>query len=324
MTINDPQVLLIADDGPDFGLGHIRRMEYLQDEIIRNTEIPCTILSRDRRDTGASSHREVEPFCRYVCDVIAKVQPALCVFDLKLSGWLDTWGSVKASLQPHARTVGIDVPAEWIERFDYVIHPGVAKFELSTNRANWRGGPPWVLVAREPRWNPKPGPSRVTVTTGSQDFERFFGWLDEKLTTLTDQGMEVNWVVGKHREDRLSSLNSQGGRIRYVTDIRLSERFVASSVVLTRFGVTAFELLARGVPTIILPGWTAGENNEVRELENAGVALVATTADQIPQLTLQLASDRNLQTRLSKKAEDYFSIESPHPLAKLVMQLVAS
>jgi UDP-N-acetylglucosamine:LPS N-acetylglucosamine transferase len=161
------------------------------------------------------------------------------------------------------------------------------------------------------------------VTTGSQGFERFFGWLGEKLTILTDEGMEVSWVVGKHREDQMSELNSQGSPIAYVADTQLTERFTDSSVVLTRFGVTAFELTARGVPTLILPGWAAAEADEVHELARAGVVLVATSVDQVPQLAHQLASDRNLQMRLSEKARDYFKTESPHPAAKLVSQLVS-
>jgi hypothetical protein len=323
MTNNDPQVLLIADDGPDFGLGHVRRMEYLHDEIARSTDEACAILSREQHAAGMSSRGEVQPFWRRVCDVIARTGPALCVFDLKFSSWSEPWDHVVASMQPHSRTIGIDVPPEWSERFDHVIHPGVAELGLSASHANWHGGPGWVLVAREPRWSPVADPPRITVTTGSQGFERFFGWLDEKLTILTDDGLEVSWVVGKHREDQLSVLNSQGSPIAYVTDSQLTERFNDSSVVLTRFGVTAFELIARGVPTIILPGWAAAEADEVRELARAGVALVASSADKVPQLAHQLASDRNLQLRLSEKARDYFKIESPHPAAKLVSQIVS-
>lgn len=323
MTTIIPQVLLIADSGPDFGLGHLRRMEYLRDEITRSADIACSILSRDQHGAETSRHGELQPFWRRVCDVIATTGPALCVFDLKFSSWSEPWDDLLTSMQPHFRTIGIDVPLAWSDRFGHVVHPGVGDVGLSASPANCHGGPGWVLVAREPRWSPVAHPPRITVTTGSQGFENYFGWLEEKLTVLTDKGMEVCWVVGRHCEDQLSVLNSQGSPIAYVTDAQLTERFTHSSVVLTRFGVTAFELAARGVPTVILPGWKVAEANEVRELARAGVVLVAKSANQVPQLALRLASSRNLQIQISEKAKDYFKTESPHPAARLVSQLVS-
>lgn len=323
MTTNNRQVLLVADDGPDYGLGHLRRMEYLRDEIERSTEIGSAILSREQHVARTSSRGENRIFWRNVCDVVAKDQPSLCVFDLKFSSWSDSWDPVVASLPPYCKTIGIDVPSEWIEKFDYVIHPGVAGLGLSASPSNWHGGPAWTLVAREPRWNPAMAPPRVTITTGSQSFEKYFGWLGEILTALTDEGMEVSWVVGKHFEDQVADLNSLGSSITYVSDAKLSERFITSSAVLTRFGVTAFELAARGVPTIILPRWTDAESREILELARAGVVLVANTAKEVSQMAHRLATDRDLQKRLSEKARDFFGTASPHPAVKLISEIVS-
>jgi UDP-N-acetylglucosamine:LPS N-acetylglucosamine transferase len=209
-----------------------------------------------------------------------------------------------------------------MHRFDYLIHPGVGKPEGSENFPNWQGGPEWVLAHRSPAWCPSHGTPKITVTTGSQAFDFFRPWLEDELASLSEVGIEVSWVVGKHSENQIDSLNIAEGPISYVDDFRLNERFSSSNLVITRFGVTVFELTARGVPTIILPGWSDGEREEVSELERAGVALVARSNGEVATIAHNLAHDRSLQNKLSNLGKDYFKLEQSHPLSLLVSQLV--
>jgi len=178
------------------------------------------------------------------------------------------------------------------------------------------------MAHRSPSWSPGNGVPKITVTTGSQAFDFFRPWLDHELASLSEVGIEVSWVVGKHSENQLDSLNFAEGSISYVDDSQLNERFSSSNLVITRFGVTAFELAARGVPTIILPGWSDAESEEVFELERAGVALVARSNGEVASLTQNLANDPDLQAKLSILGKEYFKLEKSHPLSLLVSQLV--
>ena len=318
----DSTVILLADDGPDFGLGHVRRMEYLQQVLEPPIREKSRLISRENHPPNTADNGLRRQFWQGVHEEISSAKPSLCVFDLSYSNWEPVWGDLVNSLPASAKTIGIDVPREWMHRFDYVIHPGVGKSAGSEDFSNWQGGPEWVLAHRSPSWSPTSGTPKITVTTGSQAFDFFRPWLVHELASLSEAGTEVSWVVGKHSENQIDSLNSAENRISYVDDFQLNERFLNSNLVITRFGVTAFELTARGVPTIILPGWSDGEGEEVSELERAGVALVARSNGEVAKLAHNLALDRSLQTKLSNLGKDYFKLEESHPLSILVSQLV--
>lgn len=318
----DSTVILLADDGPDFGLGHVRRLEYLQKVLEPAIREKSRLISRENHPPNIANNGSRREFWQEVHEEFSSVKPGLCVFDLSYSNWEPVWGDIVNSLPSSTKSIGIDVPREWMHRFDYVIHPGVGKSAGSEDFPNWQGGPEWVLAHRSPPWSPSSGTPKITVTTGSQAFDFFRPWLEHELASLSEAGIEVSWVVGKHSGNQLDSLNSANNPIAYVDDFQLNERFSRSNLVITRFGVTAFELTARGVPTIILPGWSGGEREEVSELERAGVALVARTNGELAELAYNLANNRSFQTRLSNLGKDYFKLEKSHPLSLLVSQLV--
>lgn len=316
-------ILLVADDGRDFGLGHVRRLEYLYRSLEPPIRKRARLISRENHPSRIVRGGRIRTFQQQVYEEISFAHPFLCVFDLSYSSWEPTWAKVAAALPPYARSIGIDAPLDWVDRFDYVIHPGIVKSESLENFSNWHGGPEWVFAARNPSWRPRSGVPTVTVTTGSQAFESFYGWLPQQLEPLNDAGIDVNWVVGKHREERIPRLNFFGSAITFVSDTLLAERFAASHVVLTRFGVTAFELTARGVPTIILPGWSKSEEREVIELERRKVALVAKSESEVGPLTHQLAEDEELQEKLSISSRDFFKLAHQHPASRLISRIVS-
>lgn len=316
-------VLLVADDGPDFGLGHLRRLEYLQKTLEPEIRQRSILISRETYPPACRSKLRHKPFWQEVCEEMTSIKPFLCVFDLSYTCWEQTWAQVLLAMQPSAESIAIDVPLDWVSRFDHVIHPGIVKSEFLEGLANWHGGPEWVLAKRDPTWIQQFGVPKVTVLTGSQAFESFQGWLTPQLEKLTESKVKVNWVVGKHREEKIPQLNSGGSAVTYVSDALLAARFAASTVVLTRFGVTAFESTAQGVPTIILPGWTESEEREVMAFERCGVALVAKSESEVGHLAHQLAHDMELQQALSTTSRNFFELKQEHPASRLVSQIAS-
>lgn len=316
-------IILVADEGPRFGMGHVKRLEYLYQILEPSIQRVTRLISAETHPSSFVGGGFQGQFWQEVYEVISNVRPGLCVFDLSYSSWELLWDDFAKSFLPSSKSIGIDAPQEWMHRFNFVIHPGIAKPEWSEGHSSWHGGPSWVLADRSPSWIPNNGVPKITVTTGSQAFDTFRPWLDHELARLSGVGMEISWVVGKHGESQLASLNSRNRSIAFVDDAELSERFSHSDLVITRFGVTALELTARGVPTIILPGWSEGEKDEVFELECAGIALVARSNHEVFELALHLAQNRSLQTALSTRAKEYFKLENTHPLSLLVSNLVS-
>lgn len=318
----DTRVILLADDGPDFGLGHVKRLEYLQQVLEPSIRAKTRLISRDTHPPDEPEDRLRKEFWQIICEELSLLRPRLCVFDLSYSSWDPVWGHLIHSIPACTKLVGIDVPRVWMNRFHHVVHPGIGKSEGQGEYPNWHGGPEWVLAQRNPTWSPNTGTPKMTVTTGSQAFNSFRPWLERELASLSEYGIEISWVVGKHNDEQLGYLQTVGNSISYVDDSQLSERFLGSSLVVTRFGVTAFELTARGIPTIILPGWSDEEEEEVFELERAGVALVARSYAEVTELARDLAHSHSLQSKLSNLGKDYFKLKESHPLSILVAELL--
>lgn len=316
------QILLVADDGPEFGLGHIRRLEYLIQALGPELRKNSFVLSRETYPPGFPTRNIVSSFSKQVCDAISAMRPALCIFDLSYTSWVDEWPSVASRIPSDTITIGVDVPPGWIENFDHVIHPGISPSEEFKRFANWHGGPEWVLADRFPRWNPKPGPPRVVVTTGSQAFGAFYHWLLPQLKVLAQERIEVSWVIGRHDKTWIEKVHTSDGGVSFVSDLDLEDRFANANVVLARFGVTAFELIGRGIPTVVLPGWALTEDNEVFELDRKGVALVVGTESEVSDSVLKLIHDLSLQESLSRAGSDLFRLNDKHPASSLISQLI--
>ncbi len=297
-------------------------MEYLYTRLDPAVQKITRVITREEKSPLPNESQSRRHFSQVVCELIKAAQPTLCVFDLKYSRWNSTWKNVSSAVPEFATTIGIDVPANWASNFDYVIHPGIAKPNGFLPLDNWHWGPEWVLAPRSPEWNPGPGIPRLTVITGSQAFPRFYEWLRPQLARLANSNIEVSWVVGKHLEGQIPDLTREGDPISYVTDEDLAERFALSRAVLTRFGVTAFELVSRGVPTIVLPGWTKIEESEVLELEKLGIALVAKSERGVGAIAHELVLDEQLQLRLSKLSKGVFPREIEHPVSELISRVV--
>jgi hypothetical protein len=321
MTKARHPIVFVADDGPRFGLGRLRRLEFLKRSCTSQTRELIRLVSRDHYRSSSLPRAKHRPFWMDVRDLIVSEQPRLCVFDIEHSEWEACWNQIRSSLPRSSRAIGIDVPPDWINNFDEVIHPGVSAPPGYRQYTHWHGGPKWVLVDRHPTWNPNAGESRVTATTGSQDFNAFFGWLEKELEVLANRGAKVSWVVGKHDAKSIGALTPYRGLVDFVNDDDLIQRFTSSTLVLARFGVTVFELGARGVPTIILPSWHPKESPEIIELEKRKVVLVAKSKSEIGVLGNQLLRDAHLREALSQRSMAYFGDSAVHPAADLIDRL---
>ena len=316
MTVGKLRVLLVADDGPEFGLGHLKRMQFLHNQLSSVHRLEPRLLSRELFNESSASRLESITFPHYVSHEIAKTAPAVCVFDISYRHWETSWADLRLCKPRATKTVGVDVPRHFEREFSKVIHPSIGASDDDDPKAN--SGPDWILVERKPIWMPKPRTSIVTIITGSQSVDQFRDWVTSELRQLSSAGIQIEWVIGKYRENLLAEQCSDQSSIRFVSDNGLAERLSATSIAITRFGVTAFELISRGVPTIILPEWSADEADEVAALRGSNVAMVCETRSDLSKNLERLLADPTLRKRLSTRAREFFATSGVHPAVSLI------
>lgn len=319
MSVTVGGILLIADDGPSIGLGHLHRMRFLRNELRQRVELPLRLISRQGASKGTGGKQSTAAFATYLEHVITRTQPSLCVFDIDVDLWEADWSRIARALPNSTKTIGVDVPFHWADYFDTLIHPCVSPPtpNLLAGRSNW--GPEWVLVNKLPRWDASNHSGKVTVLTGSQGFDQYFGTINTELGEIARSGNKVAWVVGAFKDRSIASLNRQSTTIRYVSDRNLPTRMSRSNLAIARFGVTVLELTARGVPTIVLPGWTEAEHGEVRSLQDAGVIVLCEDLRALPQQARQILSSEELQRNISERALRFFQREGSHPAVDAIL-----
>ena len=89
----------------------------------------------------------------------------------------------------------------------------------------------------------------------------------------------------------------------------------------TVFGVSFFELLAHGVPTVVFSPYGGKDATTLAALAGAGVACVARDEDEATSLLLALMQDDALAARLSQAALTCMAFPGGQRLARALRTL---
>jgi UDP-N-acetylglucosamine:LPS N-acetylglucosamine transferase len=160
-----------------------------------------------------------------------------------------------------------------------------------------------LLGVDAPQPTPKLYGTHVLLLTGGSDAAGLgVRWPAELVTHLPD-GTVVDWVTGPFSP---SPQLLAGGLVTFrehQAPSGLSPLMLQASYALTVFGVSFFELLYHGVPTVVYSPYGDRDTPEMAALQQADVALIARTEDEAPQLLRQLMTDDDLADRLSRRAQ---------------------
>ena len=101
----------------------------------------------------------------------------------------------------------------------------------------------------------------------------------------------------------------------------LDELIVGSDYAITVFGVTLFELLQYGTPTVVFSPYRGREFPELDSVAAAGVAVVADDADAAVAALVALMADDDRARVYSQKALNRMSVNGADRLAELIHSL---
>jgi UDP-N-acetylglucosamine:LPS N-acetylglucosamine transferase len=80
-----------------------------------------------------------------------------------------------------------------------------------------------------------------------------------------------------------------------------------SNYAVTVFGVSFFELLYLGIPTVVFSPYESKDQLELKEISKLGLALVAENEIEATELLLELMNDESLARRLSLRSRAILS-----------------
>jgi spore coat polysaccharide biosynthesis predicted glycosyltransferase SpsG len=325
-------VLVVCQAGVGIGLGHLTRSLVVTRalrKVLRATV--CILIQGDavkRADLDEFQHHFVgltEDLSSVVRERVQEMIPQVVIFDLHPRLVPKDIDELLDELQQRGRKlVSVDALVTHRRRLDLVFIPS---FHFHPPY-NWTGAEHIVFgwdcfllnVKRAPtEW--KPG-GQVLVLTGGSDTTGLGKTLPSQLDAVLPRSTRLHWVTGPYARGpdwpaspRLRMLNHQ-------SPSGLDDLMVEANYAVTVYGVSFFELLYYGVPTVVFSPYGDKDDAELAVIAKERVALVAKDeADAVGKLK-QLMADHKLAASLSLHARQRMSALGGQKFAQAVAELL--
>jgi len=148
-------------------------------------------------------------------------------------------------------------------------------------------------------------PHSILVLTGGSDATGLGQVWPEILSGHLPKKTRVDWVTGPFADSPIFPSSSTNIRfVEHVAPASLNNLMHHTEIAVSVFGVSFFELIALGIPTVVFSPYGAKNERELDQIQKEGVALVASDASDAARQASVLMMKRDLQIELSKRARN--------------------
>ncbi|MDJ0837240.1 MAG: hypothetical protein QNK37_12035 [Acidobacteriota bacterium] len=165
-------------------------------------------------------------------------------------------------------------------------------------------------------WSPRP---EVVILTGGSDTYRLGRTLPALLHTALPPELTITWIQGPFAPppDR----PAERFQVHH-NPPDISALLARAGYALAVYGVSFFECLAHGLPTVVLTPDRPEDDLELTALDDTETALRATTTEQAVTMLAELCRDETAAELLAKTANKLIDGKGPQRLAEALMDLV--
>jgi spore coat polysaccharide biosynthesis predicted glycosyltransferase SpsG len=323
------KVLIACHAGMGVGLGHLTRslviakslragygasVQFLiQSEPLQRDDLngyPHSFVARDASLLDAVNAQEVMDV------VLLDLQPAQVPADLSVAS--RRWRAAGA------RVVAIDGLLACRPDLDLIFLPS---FQFKPP-ADLQDGAPIVFgwdcfLMDMPQVSAPWQPGRqVLALTGGSDVAQLGatwpGLLDERL----EADVTLHWVTGPFAAKPFWPKQPRVRWVEHVAPTGLAPLMQQVNYAVTVFGVSFFELMFLGVPTVVFSPYGGKDGVELSAIAEAGIALVAQDECEATDCLQTLMSDADLAAQLSARARVRLSVSGAQRLCSEVAGLM--
>ncbi|MDC0590408.1 hypothetical protein OAP13_00695 [Gammaproteobacteria bacterium] len=326
------QILLVCHAGSSAGLGHLSRLLALAQSLRQsnNFAIEFLIFGDDFKKEELEYfkiHRLPisSDFENSLKKLIKKISPSMVVLDLYpklLSPNLEilfSWIKEKK-----IGLVGIDSLVNYISFLDLVWMPTFnfnSKNTLEYKKKLISGWDTLLIQKRLPTREWKAG-VRVLVLTGGSDTTKLGRSLPAVLDGMLRSDSIIDWVQGPFSESpNLPSKCRLTWNVHNAPS-QLDNLIVESDYALTVFGISFFEVLQYGVPTVVFSPYGNKDNSELESLSKEGVAMVASNPELAVERLFEIMNNNELAKEYSEKASKKISMNGAQNLSNKIRSLM--
>lgn len=295
-------ILLVCHAGSSVGLGHLSRLLALAKflTVNNNYHVEFLIFGDDFKMEELKSYRTYQfsissGFISSSKNTIEQVSPSMVIFDLypkllpsnleKLFEW---------TMEKNIRLIGIDSLVAYSPFLDHVWVPSFDS-NLSKNsvfRDKLTSGWDSILLQKRlptKKWNPG---VRVLILTGGSDATGLGETLPPLLEDMLKEDTVLDWVKGPFSNHPSLPPKCKLNWNIHLSPPHLDELIVQSNYVLTVFGLSFFEVLQYGIPSVVFSPYGKKDDNEMKSLAKEGVTSVSRNSTHaVEQLVKLMKND---------------------------------
>jgi len=328
MAVN---VLFVCHAGAGTGLGHLTRSlvaaRTLRDESGFDVQFLVQGDTIDRPDLNSFEHHIIPFGCDFSEALLQQVairKTGIVVFDVHTRHLPSSMESLLTELRcMGCRLVTIDALSSLYDYFDLVYIPSfrfIPPMESPCNRFLYGWDSYLLNVSVSPViW--KPGRAALVLTGGSDTTG-----LGKTLPALLDRslpaGIDLHWVVGPFAAKPDFPVPQRLNIFTHKELARLDRLMVRVNYAITVYGVSFFELLQCGIPTVVFSPYGIKDNTELAAVASEKVALVAENEFDAVEKLKNLMDDDALAASLSRQAQQKLSSCGSHKFAQALQRLI--
>ena len=330
-------ILLSSSLSSEVGLGHFSRMRALNNalQVIKECTVFFSIFGDIEQDVNKKNidfsviSDVSDEFFRLLVDFIRENSIDALVLDFHES--VDDYNLfkfLKVLRGNGVKLIAIDSLVKYQQYLDYIWIPSIyfdkSKVINKDGFCEVSFGWDHFLLDRNEKVNNWNSGNEVLILTGGADLLGLSSWfpaiLDKKLPKLS----VINWVKGPFSKH--PNLPIKSNLIWKIHDSPkdMHKLICSNDYVWTLFGVSFFEALQYGLPTVVMPYDPNKNKAELGIIENKSIAIVASNPnDSVDALSFLMQND-NLAKELSKNAKSKMLDNGCNLLANKIYKLVRS
>lgn len=166
--------------------------------------------------------------------------------------------------------------------------------------------------------------SKVLILTGGSDVAGLGKILPSQLDKLLDKNTDITWVKGPFSQTPILPKKSRLKWTVSVSPETLDDLIVNTDYVMTIFGVSFFEVLQYGIPTVVFSAYNHDSNNDLNDLVEQGVALVAKSTALAIDGLITLIKNEELARQYSMNALLKMKINGTKNFSNEIYSLIKS
>ena len=330
--MNYSRALLIGHVSANAGMGHLSRLLSVACELknIKNIQ-PEFLLFGDCPKKDELSHFKVHS-CDFDDDIKHKTEQILdshdyeiVIFDIFISKINESLIYLLKKLQQEKiYTVSIDSLKEYSDILDLIWIPSfyLEQNKLYETSKKIKYGWGNYLIRKRYTSNVWENGSKILVLTGASDILKLGKTLPSKLDKVLQEGIEVTWVKGPLASYPIIPKKCNAKWIISDSPNHLDELLLESNYVFTVYGVSFFEALQYGIPTVVFSPYEKKDINEFKKLKKENIAYVAEDDESAINGLVKLMNDDIKCKEYSKQSLKKMKINGAKNLCKHIISKV--